>query len=619
MKSEHSEASGAERVGVYICHCGGNISDSVDVERVAEAALGLPGVSVARTNSFMCSDPGQDLIRKDVEEGLVNRVVVASCAPALHEATFRNTLRRAGLSPFLYEHANIREQVSWVHHGPAATEKAGVLVAAAAAKARLLEPLSAIRVEAARHATVIGGGIAGMRAALSLAARGVRVLLVEKSPFLGGRLARLSRLAPTGEDAAGVIAALAEKVLGDPAVTVMASSEITSFKGFVGNFDVTVKTEPAGSGELAPGAFAPGLGVLAPPPAAGETAVRTGAIVLATGFKTYEPREGEYGFGGSRPVVTLERLIALLKNEKGSGGTLTVDGKPVRRLAMIHCVGSRQIPGVHEPGPEGNVNEHCSRVCCAAVLQAAREIRGRFPQTAVLDFYRDIRTYGRGQEALYEEAAKNGVVFLRFEPESPPEVGAGGGGFPISIKVRDTLSYGEEVEAGVDLVVLAAGMEPGDTASLVEMMKLPVGADRFLLEVHPKLKPVEVASAGIFLAGACQAPMDAGEAAAAAQAAAVKAAGILARGFVELDPYVARVDESRCQGSGACVAACPADGALSLAESEEEGRAVRKARVNPALCTGCGLCVAACENRAIDVLGWRLDQYEAVVDAIAAA
>ncbi len=305
---------------------------------------------------------------------------------------------------------------------------------------------------------------------------------------------------------------------------------------------------------------------------------------------------------------------------RGKGDQLEWNGKKVERVALIHCVGSRHIPGIHEPGPEGVLNEYCSRTCCSATLQAAGAIREQYPETRVFEYYRDIRTYGRGQEEYYERASKNGVIFFRFEPDAPPVIEAADGPkHPLKVTVKDTLTFGEELEAEVDLVVLSVGMEPNDISNLVEMMKLPTGSDRFLLEVHPKLRPVEVAQTGILLAGTCQAPMDVGEACNAAQAASAKASALLTKGYVELDPYVARVDLSRCTGEGLCVKACPTEGALRMIETIIDGNKVRRAEVNPAFCTGCGICVAVCPDRAIDVNGWKLEQYEAMVDAITAA
>jgi heterodisulfide reductase subunit A len=293
-------------------------------------------------------------------------------------------------------------------------------------------------------------------------------------------------------------------------------------------------------------------------------------------------------------------------------------GRPIRSMALIHCVGSRQIPGIHAENEGGYLNEYCSRTCCSAALYAANLIREHYPHTKIFDFYRDIRTYGRGQEEVYNQTAANQVVFFRFEAGEEPQVvkNADPQGPPLQVQVKDVLTFGEELEVPVDLVVLAVGQEPNNIADLVEKMKIPVGADRFLQEVHPKLRPVEMSVAGILLAGTCQAPFDVGETCAAAGAAAVKAAAILSRGYVELDPFVAEVDLSRCKGTGACVEACLADGALAMVEVEEEGQKVRRAQVNPVLCIGCGACVAVCPENAINVQGWTLKQFESMVDMI---
>ncbi len=625
-KSKPGAPTDPSRVGVYICHCGGNISDHVDVEELRRRAEQVPGVVLARTNPFMCSDPGQELIAEDIQQGRIDRVVVASCAPSLHEATFRHTLARAGMNPYLYEHANIREQVSWVHHGEAATRKAARLVAAAAGKAEGLEPLEPLRVEARRHATVIGGGVAGLKAAGDLARRGFSVALIEKSPYLGGRAARLDRLAPTGEYAGDLLAELAGALLQDGAVTVHTCSAVVGYEGFVGNFNLQIRTTPpedrTESASQTAGAFIPFIGVHPGgiPNRPVTFTLETGVIVLATGFKPYAPRGGEYGYGEFPEVLTLNDFIEKTAGAGGAGRFLEIDGRPIRSLALIHCVGSRQIPGIHEADPAGNLNEYCSRTCCTASLQAGLRLREAHPGTRVFDFYRDIRTYGRGQEELYRRTSQSGVVFLRFEADRPPLVArsAAGASYPLQVTVTDTLTFGEEVEVPADLVVLAAGMEPNPIPELVEAMKLPVGADRFLLEVHPKLRPVELPVNGLLLAGTCQAPMDIGEACTAAGAAAVKASGILARGFVELDPFVAEVDLDRCRGTGACVAACLSAGALRLVDLEVDGQTRPRAQVFPALCLGCGACAAVCPENAIRLKGWTLKQYENMVDRIVA-
>lgn len=622
------------KVGVYICYCGGNISDHVDVETVRDRVEKLPGVSVARTNMFMCSDPGQELIMEDLKNGTVNRVVVASCAPSLHETTFRNTLIRAGMNPYIYDHANIREHVSWVHHGKAATDKATRLVSAAAAKAGLLMPLEPIRVDATPHATVIGGGIAGLRAAKDLADRGIAVTLIEKSPFIGGQLARLDRIAPTGDNAAELVKDLAGQVLANTKITVHTCAAVESFEGYVGSFKLGVQKQapkfPHGDDKskggrldgVNPGDYVPFSGVYPNPVPAKADAftIETGVIVLATGFKSYVPRRGEYGYRDFKEVITLTDLIQTLAETPAAGDRLNVNGRPIRSIAMIHCVGSRHIPGIHPEDESGNLNEYCSRTCCSATINAATIIRQTYPGTSVYEFYRDIRTYGRGQEELYNDAAKNKVVFLRYEAEDPPQVveNTDDGDYPLRVNVNDTLTFGEAVNVPADLVVLATGMEPTGISELVNMMKLPVGTDRFLLEVHPKLRPVELPQAGILLAGTCQAPMDVGEACNGASAAAVKAAALLGRGYVELDPFVAEVDTAKCNGTGACVEACLAEGALRMVETEVDGKMVPRAEVAPALCTGCGACVAVCPQNAIDISGWTLNQYEAMVDRIVA-
>ena len=631
-EKKHPDPVPEGKVGVYVCYCGGNISDAVDVEKVCERVRQVPGVVVARANMFMCSDPGQELIIEDLKSGLVDRVVVASCSPSLHETTFRQALIRAGANPYVYEHANLREQVSWVHHGAEATDKATRLVAAAAAKAGMLEPLTPIRVDVHRQAVVIGGGVAGLKAALELAERGLPVILVEKSPFLGGQVAQLDRLAPWGETAAGLISELAAAVLAHPAITVYPCAQVEGFDGYIGNFKLKIVQQPPAGTAYADGLarlshsgrglgdYVPFVGVMPAsiPASREEFDLDAGVIVLATGFRPYQPRPGEYGFQEFPAVVTLPELIRLVAEAEAGGDTLRLHGRPIRRLAMIHCVGSRQIPGIHEENAGGYLNEYCSRTCCSATLYAANQIRENYPQTRVFDFYRDIRTYGRGQEELYTQAAQNRVVFFRFDPGEEPRVSRNPDpkGYPLLVKVKDGLTFGEELEVPVDLVVLAVGQEPNTITDLVEKMKLPVGADRFLQEVHPKLRPVEVSVAGILLAGTCQAPFDVGETCAAAGAAAVKAATILTRGFVALDPFVAQVDLSRCTGSGACVAACLGEGALTMVAQMVAGQTVQRAQVNPALCLGCGACVAVCPENAINLQGWTLKQYEAMVDMI---
>jgi heterodisulfide reductase subunit A len=661
-------------IAVYICHCGGNISDVVDVERVTEIARNLPGVTIARHHPFMCSDPGQSVIAEDIKDKGIRRVVVAACSPSLHEITFRKTLARAGVNPYLYEHGNIREQVSWCSKNDprGATKKAARLVAAAVAKARRLVSLSPIKVEARAHVAVIGGGISGLRAAANLAQRGMKVSLLERSAFLGGRMAQLDRVYPTEDSARDLLHQLVAQIVKDKNISVYTSAEVVSATGCIGNFVLEARVHPRGvTPELSPEqlsaaiaacpevaasdfdyGLAPRRAIYRPYPECyppepaidwqsctrcGECAeavggkgivldaqpeavkIQAGAIVLATGFDPYEPKEGEYGFGRYDEVITLPQLIRLLDLGGPTGGVLTRGDRPVRNICFIHCVGSRQVEGIHQPGPDGEVNTYCSRICCTATLRAVCDIRRRFPEMSVFDCYQDIRTYGRGHEDYYEEASKLGVLFLRWVAETPPMVerADGGSGSPLVVTVTDTLSGGEEVRVPADLVVLSTGMVPRDISGLIEMLKLPRSADRFLQEVHPKLRPVEVAVSGVMIAGSCQAPMDITESCAAASAAAVKASALLSRKHIELSPFVAQIDRSRCAGgvgcNTECVDECQSVRAISISASGDDGKV---AQVNAALCKGCGKCVPVCPRGAIEIEGWRLDQFEAMVDAI---
>jgi heterodisulfide reductase subunit A len=658
------------RIGVYVCYCGGNISETVDCERVAEVLRGQPNVVVARTDLSMCSDAGQSLIEEDIRERGVNRVVVGACAPALHERTFRGTVARAGLNPYLYHHVGLREQDSWVHHGTPgkATDKAIRLMMAGVAKARLLEPLDTIRLEAEQHALVIGGGIAGMRAAWDIAERGIRVTLIEKTPFLGGRMAQLETLFPTGEEARPALHGLIKKVLAHPLITVLTNAEMSGVRGYVGDFQVEITQQSRGVGEdfthfEAAAAACPievaddfnhGLttrkaiyrsypDALPNIPAidwehctgceeclkvngAGldlEHKSKTfdlnvGAVVVATGFQPYEPREGEFGYGQLPEVVTLPQMIRLLT--LADGNSLTWRGRSVNSIALIHCVGSREVPGVQEPHEDGRVNDYCSRVCCTATLQLANELRERFPAITLYDLHEDIRTYGRGHEDIYLQAAENSVRFLRFHGDERPEVLAAphGDDYPVLVRVKDYLTWGEDLEVPVDLVVLATGILPNPVDDIVDQLKIAQGNDRFLLEVHPKLRPVETAVTGVVLAGTAQGPMNIQEASAAASAAAAKVAVLLGKGEVSLEPFVAHVNPDRCTGSGECVAVCAYEDAIALETFTVDGHTMQKAVVTPANCVGCGVCVSACPNHAIDVQGWTLPQYEAMVDAIAA-
>jgi heterodisulfide reductase subunit A len=664
----------AERIGVYVCHCGGNISDVVDVDRVASEASGLDGVAVARHVMFMCSDEGQSAIVEDIAALGLDRVVVAACTPKLHETTFRRAVVRAGMNPYLFQPANIREQASWAHpHSPAAaTLKASSLVRAAVAKARLLQPLETVSVAAVHRALVLGAGVAGLRAALDLARQGIGVTLVERSPFLGGRATQLHTVFPTEDAARPLVGRLIKEVLARPDITVMTGTEVTAITGYVGDFAISLRQTPRGvTSDLVDvdaaiaacpvevaSEFDDGLGrrkaIYRPYPEcepslpaidwasctrcdacvqavggegivlddqASELEVAVGAIVVATGFDHYVPSEGEYGFGQSPRVITLPQFHRMLDPEGPTGGDMVVEDRVPRAIAFIHCVGSRQIEGVDEPGPSGKLNEYCSRVCCTATLQAANQVRARYPDTTVVDLYRDIRTYQKDQEAYYVDASKKGVLFLRFDNETRPtvELSDAKDPYPLRVKVRDTLTFGTDLEVPVDLVVLSVGVMPRDVSELIDMTKAPVGSDGFLQEVHPKLRPVESAIPGLLLAGTVQAPMDITESTSAASAAVAKVTTLLAKDHVEMEPFVAKVDPSLCDGCGLCLDACQYAGAIALQDVEiEEGVIEKRAYVNPVACKGCGACVPPCPVLALDVQGWEIKQYRVMVEAITA-
>lgn len=653
------------RIGVYTCHCGGNIGKVVACEKVAKILEKLDNVAVSRTDLSFCSDAGQAIIEKDIRENGINRVVIGACAPSLHEQTFRQTVTRAGLNPYLYHHVGIREQDSWVHgnNHEGATEKAVRLMAAGIAKARLLMPLEAIHLRAKKKVLVIGGGIAGLRAALDSAKEGLSVALVEKSPFLGGRVTQLEEVFPTDESGRKIVSELIDKVVAHPAIQIFTQAEVTGLSGYVGNFSVEIKQHARGLTEenalsLMDACkqfvlndydfgltnrkviYQPYPGCYPPLPAVDwehydgqpisvngkqvqlidevtRHQVEAGAIILATGFNPYEPGQGEYGYGEIPEVVTMPKVIRMLGSLKHDE-PLTINGHAVRDVVLIHCVGSRQIDGIDSPQPDGQVNDYCSRVCCTASLHTALELRKRYSKLNLYELYQDIRTYGRGHEEIYRKAQDATVRFLRYHGEEKPTVTTApkGDSHPVLVTVKDYLTYGEELEIPADLVILAVGMMPRQINDLVNMLKVSRGVDRFLLEAHPKLRPVEMAVRGILLAGTAQGPMNIQESLLAASAAAAKAASLLGQGGVDLPPFVAHVDEAKCNGNGSCVEACPEEGAIMMQTLVEDGREIQRPVITPAYCTGCGACVGVCPNRAIDVQAWTLDQYEAMIDAL---
>ncbi len=540
------------RIGVYICHCGVNISATVDVQDVAAYAATLPGVVVARDYLYMCSDPGQGLIQQDIETYGLNRVVVASCSPRMHEPTFRGAAQQKGLNPYLVEMANIREQCSWVHSDRvAATSKAKALVASVVAKAARLEPLQAREVGVTPAAVVIGGGVAGMMAALDVAEAGFPVHLVERSDHLGGRVAELNRTFPTLESVADLLGPVIERVRSHPNITVMLSSQVTEVSGYVGNFELQVTAADGATSTVA-----------------------AGAIILATGYDVFDPhRKPELGYGQYPQVIT-----SLEMEQRLHAGDVSVNGRVPRKVAFIQCVGSRDA----QVG-----NPYCSRVCCMYTAKQSLLAKELLPDAEVTVFYMDVRTFGKGAEEFWDEARSRGV---RYRRGNISEINRRGDG--VVLIGEDTL-LGKPMDYEADLVVLAVGMEArADTGALSSLFKLPRSADGFFLEIHPKLRPVDTAVDGVFLAGCCQGPKDIPDTVAQAKAAASSALIPLIRGVVPGESATAVVDVELCAGCGMCVDVCPY-GAAAL----DEGWGI--SQINPVLCKGCGACASACPSKAI--------------------
>jgi heterodisulfide reductase subunit A len=575
------------RIGVYVCHCGVNIAATVDVEDVAEGAADLPGVVVARDNTYMCSDPGQALIKQDIRDYGLNRVVVASCSPRMHEPTFRGAAQQEGVNPYQVEMANIREQCSWVHKDKGkATEKAKSLIASAVAKAARLEALEEREVDVTPGVLVIGGGIAGMTAALDVADTGFPAYLVEKEDHLGGRVADLHRTFPTLESVPELLEPLVERVEAHPNITVFLNSEVAEVEGYVGNFEVTIgQSVEQETGELEDQSAGPRI----------SRSIKLGAIIVATGYDVFNPdRKPEFGYRDYTNVITSVEM-----EDRLAGGDLTFGGRTPERVAFIQCVGSRDV----QLG-----NAHCSRVCCMYTAKQARLVREMLPDAEVTVFYIDVRAFGKGAEEFYDEARSTGVRYRRGSVSEIYRRGSGNGERVVLV-AEDTL-LGRPLDYEADLVVLAVGMEPRDGAGEIsQLLKLPRSSDGFFLEAHPKLRPVDTAMEGVFLAGCCQGPKDIPDTVTQAKAAASSALIPLVRGSVPVESATAVVSEELCAGCGMCVDVCPYD-APAL------DRLWGVSRINAVLCKGCGACAVTCPSKAIRLQHFAAEQILAQVDAL---
>ncbi len=651
-----------EKVGVYICHCGTNIAGTVDVMEVARWASEQPQVAIAREYKFMCSSLGQELIENDIKEMGLTRVVVAACSPHMHEKTFRSACQRAGLNPFLFEMANIRELDSWITDDKeAATQKAKAMIKGAVERVLHHQPLNYLPVEINPHTLVVGGGIAGITSALELANAGHHVYLVERDPSIGGHMAQLDKTFPTLDCAACILTPRMVEVGQHPNITLLSYSEVENIEGYMGNFNVTVRKKARYiNEELCTGCavceekcpkkvldedFNVGLGyrkaVYRPfpqsvpmypvidvqnctyfikgkckaceifCPAGGIDfdqkdellELQVGSIILATGYSPFDARRiPQYGYGRLPNVFTSVEFERLVNASGPSAGRIVLrDGVTTpESVAIIHCVGSR----------DQNYNEYCSRVCCMYSLKFAHLVRERLPDAEVYNFYIDIRAAGKRYEEFYHRVMMEGTHFIRGRvaevtdaariPEEEDK---------LIVQVYDTL-YGAQRRIPVDMVILSVGVEPRpDARKVAQLFGLGCDFSGFFIERHPKLDPILTMVEGIFIAGACQGPMAIPETVAQGAAAAVRSAGLISQGTVLMEPVRASINADQCSGCRICNNICPYSAIIF-----NEDRKVSE--VVTAMCQGCGTCVAACPSAAIAGAHFTREQLMAQVEGL---
>jgi len=561
------------RIGVFVCHCGTNIAGVVNVPAVVEYAKTLPNVVYAENNLYTCSNDTQERIKERISEHDLNRVVVASCTPRTHEPLFRNTLREVGLNPYLYEMANIRDQCSWVHmHEPErATEKSKDLVRMAVAKSRLLVPLTRRSVKVKKAALVIGGGLSGMTAALALAEQGFHAYLVEKEEELGGNLRHIHFLL-NGEKPQDELRRLRKQVAQNGRIHLFTGAGIEAIQGTIGDF----RTKIAASGET--------------------IELPHGVVIVATGAREYRPKE--YLYGQDERVMTQRELEERLAS--GDGFLATNGKRAPKTVVMVQCVGSRDTD-----------RPYCSRVCCTEAIKNALLIKKVSPEAHVYILYRDIRTYGF-KESYYTDARKKGVVFVRYDESSKPEVSQNGHGLNVCV-VDQTL--GLPVCISADFVVLSAGIHPDEgNKEIAQFLKVPLNSEGFFLEAHMKLRPVDFMTDGVFLCGLAHSPKTIEESILQAQAAASRAATILAQDSIEMEASISQVVDQSCDGCAYCVDTCPFK-AITLLEYMWQGTVKKSVEANETVCKGCGCCQATCPKNGIFIRGFTLEQIRAQIEA----
>ncbi len=552
--AENPVIHASPRIGVFVCHCGSNIASVVDVPAVRDYARQLPGVAHVADNLFTCSQDTQQVIKDAIKEHGLNRVVVAACTPRTHEPLFQETIKEAGLNRYLFEMANIRDQDSWVHQSEPekATQKAKDLVRMAVAKAALLEPLERMRAEIDHAALVVGGGVAGMNAALNLADQGFQTYLIEEKGELGGNALNVRRTW-RGDDVQAYVSTLRDSVMTHDKIKVLLKTGIVDVQGFVGQFTTTVQSQET------------------------QTKLQHGVAIIATGAEAFTP--DEYLYGQSKRVMRWHELEDLFAREPKRL-------EETNAVAFIQCVGSREP---HRP--------YCSKVCCTGSISHAIELKTRKPDIQIYFLYRDLRTYGLREE-LYTRARSLGITFIRYPLEEKPVVESisANGSERLVIKVRDHV-LNRIVQFTVDYLNLATAIVPKGQKELSKHFTVPVNQDGFFLEAHMKLRPVEFATDGIFVCGLAHYPKPLDESIAQAKAAAAKAASVLARPFIEVEPVVSAINPDLCSGCGLCEKACPFG---AMRRQEISGKGYRAESIS-ASCKGCGVCAAACPQKAIDI------------------
>ncbi len=562
--------------------CGTNIAKIVDVEEVAKFASDLPNVALARTYKYMCSNPGQEMISQDIRDNKLNRIVVAACSPNMHERTFRNALRSAGLNQYLFEMANIREQCSWVHNDPKeATEKAKALVYAAIRRVELHEELESMSVDMCPNVLIIGGGIAGMTAALEIADAGNLVHLVEKDNHLGGNLARVDLTAPYLYSARDLLTEKITRTIDHKKIHVHLQSKVTDLTGYIGNFKATINSlngETKGKKK--------------------SVEIDIGNVVVCSGYKEFDAsRIVHYGYGKLPNVITSFELEKMIR----AGRIETKEGKIPKYVAIIHCVGSRSQ----------EFHTYCSRVCCMTALKYAHEIKSANPDCYISDVYIDMHAFGKGHEDFYRRSSEAKTLFLMYEKGDRPVIHKAGpkDDCEMLIEVNEKLS-GELIEIPADMVVLMVGMEAReDSRELARIVNISQDKEGWFIESHPKLEPVATTTDGVFIAGTCVAPKDIPDTVAQARAAAARILARIAKERIEVDALYSEVNENLCSGCRLCNTLCPFS-AIEFIEDKKQSHIIS------ALCKGCGVCVAACPSSAIKGRHFTDQQILAQVDGL---